>query len=555
MRTLPFLLATTLAAGAVSAQNITASVNDARSHGTLGDASLSLDEAIQLANGTLQVGALSSQERAQLAGIGTLTRIEVRAATVATITLERELTPITGVPGGGADLVVAGIANAGSWPMLQAGSFNYAFALRTNRVEVRGFVLQGARVGIDADTTSNLTLGIYAIVADVSFAGQTEAGLRLRNPNDQAARRLLAKIRRCTLTSLPIGIDVRSDSDFGNIDLEGEWLEFNGCTTCVDIQSVGQGGRHQWQGFRSDMTGCDYCIRLHRTFGNDSEWLLRAVYGDYFARRTAFELEGSTTTGDVVFHHHQINVRGGLGSGDYVLWTKPAGARFDLHSSENVYEGNILIQSGRLSPRTWFNGVHFKNGNIAISVEGVRPELQWNTFTSAPITVLASSTQALNFVDSEFVRSPVTDLTRSGTTTISNCFLASSSTSANVIVQNPIPAQWVGHASVTPDDPARGGYVDLGVDLQPNTAALWWIGYSDPRPTTTNYPFRYYLNVASAVAVPTLFSGQATLRLQIPNQPYLKGVEFHAQPVVLPTAGQTYMPLVSLPRGGRFLVQ
>lgn len=555
MRKNSLLIPAILASASISAQNITATVNDSRSHGTVGDAFLSLDEAIRLGNGTLTVGALSAQERAQLAGIGTLTTIEVHAATTASITLERELSPITGVPGGGANLRINGVANNGAWPTLEAGTFNYAFALRTNRAEIRRFVVHGGRVGIDADTTANLTLGVYGIAADMSFSGQIEAGLRLRNPSDQAARRLLLKIRRCRLDTLPIGIDVRSDSDFGNIDLEGEWLTFSGCGTCVDIQSVGQGGRHQWQCFRSDMVGGDYCVRLHRTFGNDSEWLLRAVYGDYFARRTAFELDGSTTAGDCVFHHHQINVRGGLGSGDYALWTKPVGGRFDLHSSENVYEGNILVQSGRLSPRTWFNNDHFTNGTISMSVAGVRPEMQWNTFTATPITVLATNAQSLNFVDSEFVRSPINDLTASGTTTLNRCFLASSSTSSNVVVQNSNPAQWIGRASVTPDDPPPGGYVDLGVDLQPNTAALWWLGYSEPRPTTTNYPFRYYLEVASAVAVPILFVGQTRLRLSIPNQPYLVGIEFHAQPVVLPTAGQSYMPLVSMPRGGRFLIQ
>jgi len=554
MRTHLALVATT-AVAALTGQNITATVNDARSHGAVGDNLLSLDEAIRLANGTLAVGALSAQERAQLAGLGTLTVIQVRAALTPTITLERELAPITGVPGGGASIELNGIANAGSWPVVEAATHNYAFALRTNRADVRGFVVHGGRVAVDADTTASLTLGVYSILADLSLSGQVEAGVRLRNPNDQPARRLLTKVRRCQLVGLPIGIDIDSNSDFGNIDVEGEWLVFSGCATCVDIDSVGQGGRHQWQGFRSDMTGCDYCLRLHRTFGNDSEWLLRAVYGDHLARRTAFELDGSTTSGDTVFHHHQINARGGLGSGDYVLHTRPAGGRFDLHSSENVYEGNILIQSGRLSPRTWFNGDHFTNGTITISVEGVRPELQWNTFTATPITVLATSTQSLNFVDCEFVRSPISDLTRSGTTTLNRCFLASSTMSSNVVIMNTNPAQWIGHAAVTPVDPPRGGYVDLDVDLRPNTAALWWLGYSEPRPTTTNYPFRYYLNVASAISVPVLFTGQARLRMPIPNVPYLKDVEFHAQPVVVPTAAQPYVPAVSLPRGGRFLVR
>lgn len=537
------------------AQIITANVNDARSHGTVGDAFLSLDEAIQLANGSLAVGALSPQERAQLAGIGTLAIIEVRAATTPVITLERELTPITGVPGGGVNVEINGIATAGSWPLVDAGTFNYAFAMRTNRAEVRGFVVRGGRVGVDADTTASVTLGVFAILADLSLSGQIEAGVRLRNPGDQSARRLLMKIRRSQFTTMPIGIDIRSDSDFGNTDVEGEWLSFFACTTCVDLQSNGLGGRHQWQGFRSDFLGCDYCIRLHRALGNDSEWLIRAVYGDYFARRTTFELNGSTTTGDVVFHHHQLNARGGLGSGDYVLLTRPIGGRFDLHASENVYEGNFLIQSGRLSPRTFFHGNHFVNGTFTISTEGVRPDLQWNTFTATPLTVLASSTQSLVFNDSEFVRSPINDLTRAGTTTLSGCFLASSSTSANVAVQNSIPAQWIGRATVSPVDPPRGGFVDLDFALEPGTAGLWWIGLSEPRPTTTNYPYRYYLNIGTGFAVPGLFVGQSRLRLPIPNLSYLKGVEFHAQPVVTPIGGQTYVPLASLPRGGRFLVQ
>jgi hypothetical protein len=257
----------------------------------------------------------------------------------------------------------------------------------------------------------------------------------------------------------------------------------------------------------------------------------------------------------VVFHHHQLYVRGGLGSADYALLTRPVGARFDLHASENIYEGNILIQSGRLSPRTWFNGNHFVNGTLSISVEGVRPELQWNTFTATPITVLATSTQSLNFIDSEFVRCPINDLTRSGTTTLDRCFLASSPTSANVAVRNAVPAQWIGRGAVLPEDPARGGYVDLLLDLHPGTAGVWWIGLSEARPTTTNYPFRYYLNVATGVSLPLVLVGQSRVRLPIPNQPFLKDVEFHAQPVVVPTAGQWYMPPVSLPGGGRFQIQ
>ncbi len=548
-----FSIALTLVAS-LGAQNITATVNDSRSHGVVADNLLSLDEAIRLANGTLATAALSAAERAQLAGIGTLTTIEVRGALTPVITLEREITPVTGIPGAGADLVINGVqANGG--PVLLAGAFNYGLALKTNRAQVNGLAIRGGRVGIQADTTANLSLGVFGIIANIAFAAQTEAGLRLSAPNDQAGRRLLLKVRRCQFPGLPVGIEIRSDSDFGNIDVEGEWLSFTACATSVDLLSNAVGGRHQWQCFRSSMTGGDYCVRLRRVLGNDTEWLIRAVYGDHFARRTVFELDGSTNGGDTVFHHHQLNVRGGFGSGDYALLTRPLTGRFDLHASENVFEGNVLIQSGRLSRRTWFIGNHFQNGTFAISTEGVRPDLQWNVFSSTPITVLSTSTQALAFTDCEFVRSPITDTTTSGTSTLIGCYQAASPTTGNVVVQTPAPASWTGVASVTPVDPPRGGFVDLTLTLQPGTAGMWWLGFSEPRPITSSYPFRYYLMTSTAVVIPGLLVGQSRLRLTIPPQAYLIGVEFHAQPLVGLVLGQTYGPAVAMPRGGRFVVQ
>lgn len=550
---LPVLSVLTLTAVA-GAQNVTATVNDSRSHGMLGDAQLSLDEAIQLANGTLAPAALSAQERQQLSGIGTLTTIEVHAATTPTITYERDLTPLTGVPGGAADVELVGIPQNGTFPVLDAGTTNHGVALRTNRVQVRGFDLRGGRVGVDADTTAALTLGVFAIVADVTFTGQIEAGLRARAPNDQPARRILLKVRRCTFDGLPIGVEVRSESDFGRIDIEAEWLTFTACATAIDLDSVAAGGTHQWQAFRTDVTGGDYGVRLRRAVGNDSEWLVRAAYGTWFARRTVFELEGSTTGADTVFHHHQLDVRGGMGSNDYALLTKPANARFDLHSSENVFEGNVLIQSGRPSRRLWYVGNRFVNGTFAITNEGVRPELQWNAFVGTPVTVLSSNTQLVKFLECEFVRSPITDATRSGTTELTGCYQTSSPTSGNVVVQSPAPSGWIADATVAPVDPPRGTFVDLDIDLQPGTGAVWWLGLSEPRPVTTNYPFRYYLYVPTAVVLPFVFTGQGHLRLPIPGDAYLAGVEFHAQPLVAPIAGQTHVPPVSMPRGGRFLV-
>jgi hypothetical protein len=546
------LLGVTLAS-ASTAQIMTAVVNDARSHGSLGDNTLSLDEAIRLVNGTLALSALSTAERAQVTGIGTLAAIEVRHPG-APIALQSTLTPIDGVPGGQLDVQIRGVVNGSGAPVLDAGSLAHALWLRTNRAQVRDLVIRGGQIGIDADTTANFTLGVFALLTDLQFSGQTVAGFRAHTPAGQAGRKALAKLRRGTFTGLPTAIALASSSDFGAIDVEGEWLQLTGCNVGIDLQSQALGGRHQWQGFRSDMTGGETCVRLRRALGNDSEWLIRAVYGDYFARRNAFDLEGATVDADTVFHHHQLNVRGGLGASDYALLATPAGARFDLHSSENVFEGNILIRSGRLSRRMWFNGNRFTNGSVTISNDGARPDLQWNQFLACPLTVLSTNTQPVQLLDCELIRSPVTDLTRAGSVTLNRCYKADSPTSSNVVITAAAPAPWIGIATVAPNDPPRGSFVDLSLALQADTAAIWWIGVGEPRPVTTNYPFRFFLSLPTAVSLPLLLTGTTRTRLPIPSQASISGIEFHAQPVVV-AINQPWMTPVTLPRGGRFTVR
>ena len=57
-----------------------ATVDDTNSHGAVGDAKLSLDEAIQLANGTLALTSLSAQELARISGSGAVTTVRIDAA-------------------------------------------------------------------------------------------------------------------------------------------------------------------------------------------------------------------------------------------------------------------------------------------------------------------------------------------------------------------------------------------------------------------------------------------------------------------------------------------
>src|SRR5262249_3214171 len=95
--TLLLLLARSALAGgdppvtSAPAPHSVATVNDPLSHGTLGDGRLSLNEAIQLHNRTLQPGQLSIAELNQLSGFGQdISWINIDGTSVPTITVERD---------------------------------------------------------------------------------------------------------------------------------------------------------------------------------------------------------------------------------------------------------------------------------------------------------------------------------------------------------------------------------------------------------------------------------------------------------------------------------
>ena len=69
-------------------------INDARSHGQVGDRYLSLNESIQLSNQTLPLSLLSADELRQINGFGDIAFAEIDARVVPLVTLERDLDPI-----------------------------------------------------------------------------------------------------------------------------------------------------------------------------------------------------------------------------------------------------------------------------------------------------------------------------------------------------------------------------------------------------------------------------------------------------------------------------
>jgi hypothetical protein len=533
----------------LAAQGFTATVNDPASHGTVGDSLLSLDEAIRVMNDTSFLNSLSPAERARFSGsAGLLQRIRVDAAVTPTITMTGELTPVIGIAHSHMDVYLTGI---NGMPVLDGGSRAITLNLKTNHAHVENFVVKGGAVGIDYDTTGHYHPGHGAHLHELAFHDQTVAGLRVRVPAAPVAAQTPIELEHVHFHGLPIAIDIQDAGTSGTLTLVAEHVHVHGGGIAVNanVSSTGNGFSAA-EFFRMSFVGVENAVRVRRTQASDSQFFMRFVHGEMTATRSALDVQGSATA-DTVLHHHHLDLRAGTAVNDYALLTWPRTARFDVHGSENRFDGNVLIQANRNTRRIWHQNNRYRNGSFGIDNEGVPPEFEWNRYESSPVTILAGNRTPVQFKSCEFVRSPVSGLANIGTATLTNGFLDSSPISGQVVTTTPATAAWIGHATVLPQDPPIGGFVDLTVDLHPGTAAVWLIGLAEPRPATTNYPFRWYLSLTAYAVVPQVVMLRDRIRLPIPNDASLRGAEFFAQPIMGPVQSQSWVPSLTLPIGGR----
>lgn len=548
--TLPLCLAS-----GVFAQ-ITAAVNDTRSHGALGDTLLSIDEAIQLANGTLPIAALSTQEAAQLSGVsGVVETIRIDGATTPTITLERLLSNVIGQHHAHVHVAFDGIDGPGGAPVIDGGNLAITLPLRTNHAHVHNLVIRGGVVGIEFDTTLHYHPSEFAELEHVHLEHQQRVGLRVLNPQTSGMQAPII-LHEVHIHETQIGVEIVDDSQFGNVDLSGEHVEIEECEVGMKVSINSTGGDHLVTMHGGHITAVDAGVVVERvTPASDSRWRLTFVHGTYHAAHNAFDI-ASTTPGQTSVNLHHLDVRGGVGAGDHALRAGPQAAHLALIATECKFRAPIQIAAGTATSLVRLQNDRFEAGALSLSLSNGGGDLQWANFTNFPITVETPTTalsSPIVFDGCELVRSDVQDLS-SGRSMLTACFLGGSVLSGNVQNLRPQLAPWIGRADVTPIDPPAGTYVDLRVDLQPGTAAVWMLGAVLADPITTAAPLRFYLDLQAAFVLPSLQVLTSRLRLPIPGSPNLIGASIYAQPVQVPTQGQTSVPPVFLPIGGVFQI-
>jgi len=545
------LLACVLCSGAVA--QMTAVITDPKSHGTLGDNLLSLNEAIRVMNTQLPLSSLSAAEQAQFRGSPQyLERIEVDTMITPVITIEQQLDQIVGDNVSHVDTDFVGLNGR---PLIDATAVDpdEVFPARTNHFKLINFVVKGGKSAVIFDASLHYHPGRIMRVENCSFSGQSLRGVQVRVPSFPPGSLSPAIILDSVFSNLPIGVEILELGLSVKIDVDIDNVRFDGCQTGIAAQMTGNGSNVTADLRDVTIVGATTGVGVSRNLGSDSTLAITMLYTDISSSGHGIDVAGDVIGGTILDVHHS-DIRGGGSASDYALRTQPSSGRFDVTIGEVQCNGNVQLAVGKFSSKLRVHNSHFENGNFDLETTGAVADLQWDAFESAPVTVGANTTKAVNIVQSEFVRSPVMDMT-SGMTSLLMCYLGASSVGGNVVNQSPAPSRWIGRTSVLPPDPPIGGVVDFALDLEPGTAAVWIIGLADPNPNTTFTPLRFYFDLTAMVVLPGQYRLQDRLRFTIPNNPTLIGAAFDGQAAMFATQGQSYVPPVTLPRGGRFVIR
>lgn len=547
-------LAAALLATGLPAQ-LSCKVNDARSHGAIGDTRLSLDEAIQVINGTLAVTALSTTERAQFTGLGSiLEEIHLDPALTPTITLERVLTDVIGQPHAHAHVEILGAEGPnGEHVVIDAANHAIGLPLRTNHAHVHGLVIRGGQIGIAYDTLLHYHPTEVGELGEVHCEGQSAVGIRVTNVASPVGQQAPLILHDVHVHDAPIGLQVRDSSVFGNVYVDAKHLEFDDCGIGIDVDIQGNGGDHLLTVHGGSIRHASTGMRVRRAAASSALWQFRLVHVDIDARMRAVDVEANAIGATGLGLHHVV-AHGGVLPGDHALRTAPRDSTMTLRVTETTLLGDVQLALDPGANGLLFAGNHLRNGTLTIDFGGGSGLVQWNTLTSLPCSVAAANAGGITFDGCEFVRSPLSN-SAPGPVVVTGCYLASSPTSGAVTVQNALAAPWIGRVTVSPKDPPLGGFVDLSADLPAGIAAIWLLGIAADNPNVFANPHRFYLDLTAYVQLPAVVLSQGRVRVAVPMNMSLRGRTFYAQPVQAPINGQPFVPGIFLPIGGAFGIE
>lgn len=546
------ILSTCIVALLASGQGpgFTAIVDDPQSHGTVGDSLLSLDEAIQLANGTLLLANLSTAEQARVATTSASTEIIVDAANTPVITMQAPLTSLTGLAGSTSIVRVTGIPTAKTLPILNGGTQPSIFSLSTRFAMVYGLRFENGGIAIDAKMAPSGPPAMQmAMVSGCDFEGQTSSAIRLRGTGNDSTKMM---VRNCSMRNMPVGFRMDDQTVNGTLMSDNEHITMDGVALGCSFFAGGSGQVSMWSIWRSSFVNGETLAKSTRSPTATQLMMLRIVYTDAICSGDVIDMEGTSAGTSMVHHHHGDWV---AGPNDYCLRTHPRTAQFDVHGSEMSFDGDILMAGGTTSPRFWHQNNEYKNGTITFDIEGALPNLVWNRYENCSIVVPQLARSPVVIKDSQLIGTDIDSQSFLAPANLSGCYRSGSPLSGFVNESDSAPVPFLGSTEVAPREPHVGDPLHLSADLPSGISMVWDIAESYSRPTTSTEPIRLYGDPSMAVLLPIVVIFQSTITVPIPNTPALAGQEFYAQGIALPWLNMPHAPAYQLPRGGRIYIQ
>jgi hypothetical protein len=538
-------LAAGLAAGAAAQQHPThalAQVNDARSHGQLGDALLSLNEAIRLTNGWLQVSELSFAEQQQVLGFGDLAFATIDATAVPRITLERDLDPILDSP------------SQHGFRLSAAGDLRPTIDLRATRgiladgrfTSFSNLHLLGGQRGITVVQTDT----VYGVaIEDCSFESQQVCGVHVLLPADGGTTRL--ELARNLYTNLPLAVWIEDSgaARSGQIRLHDEVVR--GCALGHAIVVRGALGELDLDldDLAYDGTGKAFALGgahplATRKLVLDARFLSVAGASEAFRFAAAPGSDARVTLSQCDLQATGI-----------ALGLAAPGATLAATLRDSRLSGALEVQAGGSASRVVIDNVRggpgaWTLGSTGASLDLVTSLLEGVALRSSGSAPLAAS--GLCFAGGSAVGTAAAPIRISGS------YLGALRLGPHVTARGSLARAQLGSGDVAPRAPSVGGPLDLLADLPPGLSGSWLLGSVSQAPPLVFGEHRWYFDPGSPFPVLTVAAGvrlQQKVRLTIPNDPSLVGTpDWFALLAVVPDAGVA-APRLNLPPGRRFALR
>ncbi|MCA8966479.1 MAG: hypothetical protein KDC48_16480 [Planctomycetes bacterium] len=515
-------------------------VNDSRSHGLVGDALLSVNEAIRLHNGTLPFASLSLAEANQLSlipGTGSttdVTWIDIDGTSTPIITVEQDLDPIADTTYG---CLIKGFNDPPVFDFSGA-NITHGFRVPANSANFEDLILSGGPYGIDV-TQSDAAGQVGVALDNVTFDGQAQFGMRVTGTLAAGIGRVV--IGNCRFTNLPTAVIHRELPNDRTTIFEAFDVVMDNVVDGYDCE-LGPGGTARFTFDRQNLEVTGRAIYLQRATGANRTTL---VEGTHVRIRGARGLDISTNASALT----QLGLR--MLDLDCSVLSLNTGSSQVFGSIEDcAITGSTSLFTGTQAAPLQVRNVQFRGGNFVtpgtFSLQGL--ELDDSRFVG--VSMLTAGTTPWTARNCSFENCtfpfPVNP-----SIVCDGCYLPNPP--ASFVVTNPRAAPHLGSMNIQPESVSVGSTVNLVADLPAGLFGVFVLGFTDPFPQLLPAPLHVYTMPSLTFVLPGVYRFQQSYAWAVPNSFAFVGFDLCAQIAVLPDPNVSAPP-IHFPPGRRFVL-